>query len=60
VEQTTQAACDVTKGIAGVTEAASEIGAGSGQVLGAADLAKRADQLSGEVRNFVGGVREAA
>ena len=61
VQQTTQAAGDVTKGIAGVSQAASETGAGSGLVLSAAsDLAKRADQLSGEVRDFVAGVREAA
>lgn len=61
VQQTTQAASDVTRGIAGVSQAASETGAGSGQVLSAAsDLAKRADQLSGEVRDFVTGVRDAA
>ena len=54
-------ASDVTSGIAGVSQAASETGAGSGLVLSAAsDLAKRADQLSGEVRDFVVGVRRAA
>jgi methyl-accepting chemotaxis protein len=61
VQQTTQAAGDVTNGIAGVSQAASETGAGSGQVLSAAsELSKQAAQLSGEVRGFVTGVREAA
>jgi len=61
VQQTTQATGDVTKGIAGVSQAATETGAGSGLVLSAAsDLAKRANQLSGEVRDFVAVVRETA
>ena len=61
VQQTTQAAGDVTQGIAGVSQAANETGTGSAQVLSAASgLAKQADQLSGEVRDFVAGVRAAA
>jgi methyl-accepting chemotaxis protein len=44
-----------------VSQAASETGAGSGLVLSAAsDLAQRAEQLSGEVRDFVAGIRDAA
>jgi methyl-accepting chemotaxis protein len=60
VQQTAQAAQEVTVSMSGVSEAASETGSAAGQVLTAAHgLSKRAEQLSGEVRTFVAGVRAA-
>jgi methyl-accepting chemotaxis protein len=60
VQQTSQAARDVTVGITGVSQAASETGAAAGEVqTAAADLSKQAEQLSGEVHTFVAGVRAA-
>ena len=60
VQQTAQAAHDVTINIGGVTEAANDTGAAAGEVLSAAGaLSKQAEQLSGEVKAFVSGVRAA-
>jgi methyl-accepting chemotaxis protein len=60
VQQTSQAAQVVTVSIGGVSQAAGEAGAAAGQVLTAAsDLSKQAEQLSGEVKAFVAGVRAA-
>jgi methyl-accepting chemotaxis protein len=60
VQQTTLAARQVSAGIGGVSQAASETGMAAGEVLTASsDLAKRAEQLSGEVNSFVAGVRAA-
>jgi len=48
----------VTYNIAGVKQAATETGAAANEVLGAAgNLSKQAEQLSGEVRRFVVGVK---
>jgi methyl-accepting chemotaxis protein len=60
VQQTSQAARDVSEGIGGVSQAADETGTAAGQVLTAAsDVSKQAEQLSGEVKEFVAGVRAA-
>ena len=60
VQQTSEAAREVAAGISGVSQVAGETGAAAGQVLNAAaDLSKQAEQLSGEVNNFVAGVRAA-
>ncbi len=60
MQQTTQAAQEVTSGINGVSHAASETGDAGGQVLSAAsDLSKQAEQLSSEMNTFVRGVRAA-
>jgi methyl-accepting chemotaxis protein len=60
VQQTAQAANEVTTSISGVSQAASETGSAAGLVLASAsDLSKQADQLAGEARAFVAGVRAA-
>jgi methyl-accepting chemotaxis protein len=60
VQQATEAARQVTQSIGGLSHAASETGDAAGLVLtSASDLAKQADQLSGEVKTFVAGVRAA-
>jgi methyl-accepting chemotaxis protein len=60
VQQTAQAAHDVTVGISGVSQSASATGDAAGQVLTAAsDLSRQAEQLSSEVNIFVAGVRAA-
>jgi len=60
VHQTAQAAQDVTAGITGVSQSAGETGSAAGLVLtSASDLSKQADELAGEARSFVAGVRAA-
>jgi methyl-accepting chemotaxis protein len=60
VQQTTQAAHDVTAGISGVNQLAGETGSAAGQVLTAASgLSEQAEQLSVEVNDFVATVRAA-
>lgn len=60
VQQAAQAAQEVTVSISGVSQTASETGSAAGQVLTAArGLSEQAEQLSGEVRTFVAGVRAA-
>jgi methyl-accepting chemotaxis protein len=60
VQQTTGAAQNVTASIGGVSQAASKTGLAAGLVLAAAsDLSRQAGHLSGEVTNFVTGVRAA-
>ena len=60
VQQATQAAQQVTRSVGGLSTAASDTGEAAGLVLtSATDLSKQADQLSGEVRTFVAGVRAA-
>jgi methyl-accepting chemotaxis protein len=60
VQQATQAAQQVTQSIGGLSHAASDTGEAAGLVLSSAsDLSKQADQLSGEVKTFVAGVRAA-
>jgi methyl-accepting chemotaxis protein len=60
VQQTSRAAQEVTDGISGVSQAASETGVAADKVLtAAADVSKQADQLSGEVHAFVTRVRAA-
>ena len=60
MQQTAQAAKDVTSNIFGVTEAANESGVAAAQVLGAAgDLSKQAEKLAGEVNSFLTDVRAA-
>ena len=60
VQQTTGSTESVTCNISGVSQAANETGAAASQVLSAAgDLSRQAEQLSGEVRTFVAGVRAA-
>jgi methyl-accepting chemotaxis protein len=51
---------EVTASISGVAHAAEETGAGAAQVLSAStELARQAESLRGEVRNFVATVRAA-
>ena len=58
VQQTAASTQAVTYNIAGVKQAATETGAAANEVLGAAgNLSKQAEQLSGEVRRFVVGVK---
>ncbi len=60
VQQTAQATQNVTQTIATVSQGATETGAASTQVLGAADgLSRQADQLSHEVSRFLEDVRAA-
>jgi methyl-accepting chemotaxis protein len=60
VQQTAQATQHVTTNISGVSEAASETGAASTQVLGAANgLSRQADELGEEVGQFLQDVRAA-
>jgi methyl-accepting chemotaxis protein len=60
VQQTARAAQDVTTGIGGVSQAASESGAAARLVLSAAsDLSKQAEHLGSEANTFVAGVRTA-
>jgi methyl-accepting chemotaxis protein len=60
VQQTSRAAQEVTAGVGGISQAASETGAAAGMVLTAAsDLSKQAEQLTGDVKTFVAGVRAA-
>ncbi len=60
VQQTAQAAQEVTVSISGVSQAASETGAAAGQVLTAAHgLSEQAEQLTGQMKTFVAGVRAA-
>jgi methyl-accepting chemotaxis protein len=58
--QTAEATRNVTTNIGGVSSAANETGDAAGLVLAAASsLSKQAEQLSGEVRTFLAGVRAA-
>jgi len=58
--QTAEATKEVTSNIDGVSSAANETGSAAGLVLQAAsNLSKQAEQLSGEVRSFLAGVRAA-
>ena len=60
VTQTAKATQDVTTNIGGVSAAANETGGAAGLVLSAAsNLSKQAEQLSGEVNEFLAGVRAA-
>ena len=60
VQQTSEAAQAVSAGIGGVSKSAGETGAAAGKFLSAAaDLSQQADQLAGEVGNFLTGVRAA-
>ncbi|WP_419899172.1 HAMP domain-containing methyl-accepting chemotaxis protein [Roseomonas sp. USHLN139] len=60
VQSTAQATEAVTRNIADVSHNAGETGAASSQVLAAASaLSRSSDQLSGEVVNFLTGVRAA-
>jgi len=60
VQQTAQAAQDVTVNITGVGLAAAETGSAATQVLGAAgELSQQSQRLSAEVHTFVAGVRAA-
>jgi methyl-accepting chemotaxis protein len=60
VTQTAKATQDVTMNIGGVSAAANETGGAAGLVLSAAsNLSKQAEQLSGEVNEFLAGVRAA-
>jgi methyl-accepting chemotaxis protein len=60
VTQTAQATQNVTTNIGGVSSAAHETGNAAGMVLSAATgLSKQAEQLSGEVKTFLAGVRAA-
>jgi methyl-accepting chemotaxis protein len=60
VQEASIATQDVTKNIGGVSEAAAATGSASSQVLAAAgDLSRQAEQLTGEVRNFLVDVRAA-
>lgn len=59
MQQTAQAAQDVTVNIAGVGRAANEAGSAASQVLGAAGkLTKQSASLSKEVNSFVTQVRQ--
>jgi len=60
VQQTSLAAQEVTQGIGGVSQAAGRTGQAAGQVFSAASgLLQQAEELSGEVKIFVEGVRAA-
>ncbi|MDB5367914.1 MAG: methyl-accepting chemotaxis protein [Rhodospirillales bacterium] len=60
VQQAAAGTREVTSNIVGVKEAATSTGAAAAQVLGAAgDLARQSDQLSGEVDQFLAGVKAA-
>ena len=60
VQQTAASTQKVTTTILGVSRAADETGAAAEQVLDAAtDLAREAEQLTSEVKNFVAGIRAA-
>jgi methyl-accepting chemotaxis protein len=60
VQRTAESARDVTSNISGVSHAMKDTRSAADLVLGAAnDLSSRAEQLSGEVRRFVGNVRAA-
>jgi len=60
VQQASEATQEVTTTIGGVSQAATETGAAAVQVLGAAAaLSKQAEQMSGELKKFITGVRAA-
>jgi methyl-accepting chemotaxis protein len=60
VQQTAVSTQEVTANIAGVSQAANDTGTAASHVLNAAgDLSRQADHLSGEVRQFVAGIRAA-
>jgi methyl-accepting chemotaxis protein len=60
VQETAQAAAEVSNNIGGVRQAADETGEAAAQLQTAAGgLSAQAEQLSGEVRRFVDGVRAA-
>ncbi len=60
VQETAQAAAEVSNNIGGVRQAADETGEAAAQLQSAAGgLSAQAEQLSGEVRRFVDGVRAA-
>jgi methyl-accepting chemotaxis protein len=60
VQETAQAAAEVSNNIGGVRQAADETGEAAAQLQTAAGgLSSKAEQLSGEVRRFVDGVRAA-
>jgi methyl-accepting chemotaxis protein/CHASE3 domain sensor protein len=60
VQQAAAGTQDVTSNIAGVSEGAASTGAASGQVLGAAaELSRQAEQLRGEVGQYIAGVKAA-
>jgi methyl-accepting chemotaxis protein len=60
VQHASEAAREVTASIGGLSHAASDTGEAAGLVLSSAsDLSKQAEQLSGEVKTFVAGVRAA-
>ena len=60
VQQTATSTRQVTSTITGVNQAAAETGVAASQVLSAAGgLSKHAENLSGEVQNFVAGVKAA-
>jgi methyl-accepting chemotaxis protein len=60
VQQTAISAQEITSNIGGVSQAAGTTGAAANEVLGAAsELAKRADQLAGQINGFLAGMRAA-
>jgi len=60
VQQASAGTQEVTSNIAGVSEGASSTGAAAAQVLGAAgELSRQAEHLSGEVSQFITGVKAA-
>ena len=60
VQETAQAAAEVSNNIGGVRQAADEAGEAAAQLQSSAGgLSAQAEQLSGEVRRFVDGVRAA-
>ncbi len=60
VQQTAVSAQEITSNIGGVSQAANAAGTAADQVLGAAsELSRQAEQLSGQVNNFLAGVRAA-
>ena len=60
VQQTSQAAHDVTVGIGGVSQSTSDTGAAAIEVQTASvDLSKQAELLASEVHSFLAGVRAA-
>jgi methyl-accepting chemotaxis protein len=60
VRQTADAAADVTRNADGMRDVAARTGAAADAVLGASGrVSLQAEQLSGEVRAFIGGIRAA-
>jgi methyl-accepting chemotaxis protein len=60
VQQTSVSAQEITSNIGGVSQAANATGAAADQVLGdASELSRQAEQLAGQVNNFLAGVRAA-